>query len=526
MKRITTSLSLAALVTLCALCALSLSAPAYAQNPSDPYPLTADSKPQDGVPRGEVLHFTFDRSTIFPGTTQDYWVYVPAQYKPGVGPAPCLYVNQDGIQWNAPTVFDNLIARGDMPVTIGVFVMHGRVVAADQKAALDRFNRSYEYDGLGPNYANFLVNELLPEVETRKTGDGRAIHFSHDGKDHAIGGSSSGGVAAFTAAWERPDQFSRVFSVIGTYIGLRGGNEYQTLIRKYEPKPLRIYLNDGSNDLNIYAGDWWMANQTMERALTFAGYDVRHEWGTLGHDGRQGAMLFPDAMRYLWKGWPAPVAVVGHSNNGMLGQILVPGSDWELAPSKTSGAVPTTAAVRRYDKTAYSAERVGKRGEERSRLTRQSADGKRQTLAEGDQQVATGVTLSPDQTLLYVADGASHWVWSYQIQPDGSLKYGQRYYWLHSPDDADNSGAAGMCVDRDGRLYVATKMGVQVCDQAGRVNVILPLPGGASPSILSWTGLDHDVLEVTAGNQVYRRKLNVHGVLSSDAPVRPAPPGL
>ena len=193
-----------------------------------------------------------------------------------------------------------------MPVTIGVFVMHGRVKAPSDKA-LDRFNRSYEYDGLGDNYARFLLEELLPEVETKTAADGRPIRLSKDGNDRAIGGSSSGAICAFTAAWERPDAFRRVFSAIGTYVGLRGGNDYPTLIRKIEPKPIRIFLQDGSNDLNIYGGDWWMANQEMERALTFAGYEVNHVWGDGGHNGKHATEIFPDAMRWLWKDWPAPV---------------------------------------------------------------------------------------------------------------------------------------------------------------------------------------------------------------------------
>ena len=211
-------------------------------------------------------------------------MYVPAQYTPEK-PA-CVYIGQDGIQFQAPTVFDNLIHKNEMPVTIGVFVMHGRVNAANADSALDRFNRSYEYDGLGDNYARFLLEELLPEVETKKTSDGRAIRLSHSGNDRAIGGLSSGAIAAFTAAWERPAEFSRVFSAIGTYVGLRGGEIYPTLIRRFEPKPIRIFLQDGSNDLNIYAGDWWMENQTMERALTFAGYEVQHVWGDGGHNGK------------------------------------------------------------------------------------------------------------------------------------------------------------------------------------------------------------------------------------------------
>src|SRR6185295_2135214 len=139
----------------------------------------------------------------------------------------------------------------------------------------------------------FLIDELLPEVESKKTSDGRAIKLSKNPNDCGIGGASSGAICAFTVAWERPDRFRRVFSAIGTYVGLRGGNEYSTLIRKYEPKPLRVFLQDGSSDLNIYAGDWWMANQTMERALIFAGYEVNHVWGEGPHSGRHGTAIFP-----------------------------------------------------------------------------------------------------------------------------------------------------------------------------------------------------------------------------------------
>jgi predicted alpha/beta superfamily hydrolase len=257
-----------------------------------------DSQVQPGVPKGEVLKFVFDKSKIFPGTTREYWIYIPAQYRSET-PA-CLYVSQDGIKAAAPTVFDNLINKKEMPVTIGVFVMHGRVTTPDVNTGQDRYNRSFEYDGLGDNYVRFLLEELLPDVETKTASDGRAIRLSHYANDRAIGGESSGAIAAFTAAWERPDSFSRVFSAIGTYVGLRGGDVYPTLIRKYEPKPIRVYLQDGSNDLNIYAGDWWMANQTMERALTFSGYEVNHVWGDNGHNGKHSTAIFPDAMRWLW----------------------------------------------------------------------------------------------------------------------------------------------------------------------------------------------------------------------------------
>src|SRR5882757_2857832 len=277
----------------------------FAQTPVEKYPTDSASLELPGVPKGEILKLTFQHSTIFPDTWREYWVYIPAEYRPDQ-PA-CVYVNQDGIQWKAPTVFDNLIYRKEMPVTIGVFINPGRVLAGDTAASLDRFNRSFEYDGLGDAYVRFILEEILPEVERQKTSDGRPIHLSKKGNDRAIGGSSSGAICAFTAAWERPGEFSRVFSAIGTYVGLRGGDRYPSLIRKYEPRPIRIFLQDGSNDLNIYGGDWWMANQSMERALAFSGYEVNHAWGEGGHSGRQGESLFPDAMRWLWKGWPAPV---------------------------------------------------------------------------------------------------------------------------------------------------------------------------------------------------------------------------
>ncbi|HEV8130063.1 MAG TPA: SMP-30/gluconolactonase/LRE family protein [Acidobacteriota bacterium] len=561
------------------------------------YPLGPDSKPQPGVPKGEVLKFSFDQSKIFSGTYRDYWVYVPAQYTPEQ-PA-CVYVNQDGLQYQAPTVFDNLIHKKEMPVTIGIFVMHGRVKAADSNAALDRFNRSYEYDGLGDNYVRFLLEELLPEVETKKTADGRPIRLSHNGNDRAIGGQSSGAICAFTAAWERPGAFSRVFSAIGTYVGLRGGDHYPTLIRKFEPKPIRIFLQDGSNDLNIYGGDWWMANQTMERAFTFAGYEVQQVWGEGAHSGNHATAIFPDAMRWLWKYWPQPVKT-GETKNAALNAILVPGQGWQLAAEGykfTEGpAVNAKGEVFFNDIPNSKTYKVGLDGKvslfvaDSKKANGQAfgPDGRLYAVATGEEKIiaydaegmatviaegivgndivvahngnvyvthplaisssqaskiwlikagggkqmvdtglryANGITLSPDQTLLYVADYRSHWVYSYQIQPDGSLQFKQRYYWLHVPDTADDSGADGIRVDRDGRLYAATWLGIQVCDQAGRVNCIIPTPNG-KVSNLCFGGPNFDTLFATCGDKVYKRKLKVAGAQSWAAPLKPAPPRL
>jgi gluconolactonase len=572
----------------------------FAQAPNqqtESYPVSPDSKPQPGVPKGEVLKFTFDQSKVFPGTWREYWIYVPAQYSPDK-PA-CVYVNQDGLQYEAPTVFDNLIHKKEMPITIGVFVMHGRVVATDANAALDRFNRSFEYDGLGDNYVRFLLEELLPDVETKKASNGRMIRLSKNGNDRSIGGASSGAICAFTAAWERPSEFSRVFSAIGTYVGLRGGDRYHTLIRKFEPKPIRVYLQDGSNDLNIYGGDWWMANQTMERALAFAGYEVQHVWAEGAHNGRHATSVFPDAMRWLWKDWPQPVKA-GKSKNNTLDSLLIPGEDWQLVSEGyrfTEGPAANSKGELFFnDVPASKTFKIGldgkvtpfitdsKRGNGQAfgpdgrlyavaggeqKILAYDAEGKATVIAEGfagndlvvahngnvyvtnppannssdpsrvwlikpngekkevdtGLRYANGVTLSPDQTLLYVNDYRSHWVYSYRILPDGSLTFKQRYYWLHEPDTADESGADGMRVDRDGRLYVATRMGIQVCDQAGRVNCILPTPNGRVSNVC-FGGAEFDTLLATCGDKVYKRKLKVKGVNAWSPPLKPAAPRL
>jgi gluconolactonase len=551
-----------------------------------------DQPPQAAVPKGEVTRYTFDRSKVFPGTVRDYWVYVPKQYDPAK-PA-CVHVNQDGIQYNAPAVFDELIHKKEMPVTIGVFVAPGRVPAASDKA-LDRYNRSFEYDGLGGDYARFLLEELLPEVEKKTTADGRAIRLSHDGNDRCIAGGSSGAICAFTAAWERPDAFRRVFSSIGTYVGLRGGNVYPTLIRKFEPKPIRIFLQDGSHDLNIYGGDWWMANQEMERALVFAGYEVKHAWGEGGHDGKQATQVFPDALRWLWKDWPASVKAGAGSRD--LQEILVPGEDWKLVgegykftegtavnakgevffndipnsktykigldgkvslfvsdaknangqafgPDGRLYAVTGMRQVLAYDaagKAEVVAEGIAGNdivvrhdggvyvthpggGREPSLVWYISPKGEKKVVDRG-LKFANGVTLSPDQSLLYVADYASHWVYSYQVQADGSLAYKQKYYHLHVPDTADDSGADGMRVDRDGRLYVATRMGIQVCDQAGRVHCIIPTPNGRVAN-LCFGGEKFDTLFAACGDRVYLRKLKVRGANAFQEPFKPAKPRL
>ena len=299
-------------------------------------PLTDDSKPHPGIPKGEMIEGVITDSRVYPGTENHFRVYVPAQYNPAT-PA-CLVVRLDGIGENETTVFDNLIAKGDMPVVIGVGISSG-VVWKTKGSEAYRWNRSYEFDSTNGNFPRFVLEELLPRVETLKTADGRPIRLSHDGKDRAVTGGSTGGIGSFTLAWERPDSFSRVYSVIGTFVSMRGGHDYPALVRKAEPKAIRIFLEDGATDAwNPLFGSWFTANLNMEAALTFAGYEVQHAWGEHGHDGGPGNVILPDVMRWLWRGWPAPVQA-GTSANDKLAEILRPGEAWQRVDGDYRGVV-------------------------------------------------------------------------------------------------------------------------------------------------------------------------------------------
>jgi len=265
---------------------------------ADDYVLGPDSERRAGVPQGKVTKYEWT-SKIYPGTVRDYWVYVPAQYKPD-HPA-CTMVFLDGGTFVTETgsfrttiVLDNLIHKGDLPVIIGVFVNPGVVIPAARETQ-GRFNRSYEYDAVGDRYPRFLLEEILPEV-------GKLYNLSTDPNDRAISGSSSGGNGSFNAAWSRPDGFRRVLSFIGGFTNLRGDHIYPSLVRKMETKPLRVFLQDGTQDVNVHS------NQELFLALQHAGYDSKLVIGTEAHNSKHGSAILPDALRWLWRDYPKPIA--------------------------------------------------------------------------------------------------------------------------------------------------------------------------------------------------------------------------
>jgi enterochelin esterase family protein len=264
---------------------------------ADDYKLGPDSMRQPGVPEGKITKHSWT-STVFPGTVRDYWVYVPAQYD-AKKPA-CVMVFQDGAgyvsdkgQFRVPIVFDNLIHRKEMPVTIGIFINPGSIPAGDADKK-PRSNRSFEYDTLSGQYATFLEKEILPAVA-------KEYSLRKDAAGRAIGGISSGGICAFTVAWERPDLFSKVLSHVGSFTNIRGGDVYPGRIRKAEKKPIRVFLQDGSGDLDNAFGNWPLANQQMALALKFKKYDYRFEYGDGGHNGKHGGAILPKSLRRLWR---------------------------------------------------------------------------------------------------------------------------------------------------------------------------------------------------------------------------------
>jgi enterochelin esterase family protein len=275
---------------------------AGASTAADDYRLGPDSQPRDGVPQGEVTKGTWE-STIFPGTVRNYWVYVPKQYD-GQTPA-CLMVFQDGGgyqnrtgAWRVPVVFDNLIHAGEMPVTVGVFINPGG--RPNARPGSRPFNRSLEYDTLSDHYANFLEKEILPEV-------GKRVKLRPDPLSRAICGASSGGICSFTVSWQRPDLFGKVLSTIGSFTNIRGGDVYPGLIRKTPPKPIRVFLQDGSGDLDNQHGSWPLGNLQMAAALKFRDYDYKFVYGDGAHNAKHGGAILPDALRWLWRDWKETV---------------------------------------------------------------------------------------------------------------------------------------------------------------------------------------------------------------------------
>ncbi len=313
-----------------------------------------------------------------------------------------------------------------MPVTIGVYIQPGRITAGD--GTVLRFNRSNEFDATDSRFAEFLDTELFPAVEALTTPNGRRVKLSLQSHDRMIFGLSSGGIAAFTAAWHRPDMFGKVFCGCGTFVPMRGGHGLQAIVRKHEPKPLRIFLQDGFSDTwNPLFGSWYEANRMLGTALEFAGYDCSFDWVEGGHSVKRATEIFADVMKWMWRDYPAAHPVRPTANN-LLAPMLKESGEWQEAVQDAT--------------------------------------------VEFDTQVSA---VYPDGSHMAEPAQGTNFLTQHLLSPAGEKQYSQRFYWLHTYDNALLT-IPDMTFDGDGNLWVVTNAGIQVCDQNGRVRGILSLP--------------------------------------------------
>lgn len=401
-----------------------------------------------------LIDGVLEQSEIYPGTVHTFQVYVPDQYNGKKEAA--LYVGLDGVLCHAPQVMDSLIAAGKMPCTIGVFLQPG-VIRNDEGTVL-RYNRCYEFDSTTGLFARFLETELLPAVEKMKTSRGKAIKLSRQPQDRMIFGLSSGGIAAFNAAWHRPDLFGKVFTGVGTFVAMRGGNDLQALVRKTEPQPLRIFIQDGSNDAwNPLFGHWYEGNQMLASALEFAGYDVQMDWSDGGHNVTRSTEIFPQVMEWMWRDWPAAPAI-GQTSNDFL-QELFNAEDlgWERASEGMKGK-PVTRII------------------------------------------------YPDLTnIAMIPTTPGNTVWQYLLK-DGQPTCGEPFYWLHN-DDSRPLEIQTITFDGNGNLWAVTNLGIQICDQNGRVRGILRMPSDVGP--VNEITISGGYVWLLTDTWNWRRRLNV-----------------
>ena len=549
---------------------------------------------KEDVPKGRMIKMPEMTSKVFAGTKRDWWVYVPQQYDENHAAA--LMVFQDGERmksegrWRIPIVLDNLIHSGKIPPMIAVFINPGQSV--DEPRNNRKFsNRGLEYDSLGDRYSRFLSEEILPVVAAK-------YNLSDDPSMRAIGGSSSGGICAFTVAWEHPEQFGKVFTSVGSFTHLRGGNIYPGLIRKTEPKPIRLYMADTSGDIDNAFGSWPIANQRMASALQYMGYDVHFEWAKgYAHNADFGSSKFPDAMEWLWRDEQHQPSI--DTKDDLRGDLtlldlLIPGESWQLvadelgfadalcsdqdgyvyfcdmrAPaviqvntdtgeqriickesvsglefnsdetllyacqgsknriisidpltgkvnSVTEGVKPNDLAVTKDGYILFT--QTGK-----SEVVRVDPSNGDQTVVDHGISKPNGIALSNDGGTLAVSDYGGPHTWTFRVKKKGNLDAKMptmpmrlridatgQFRFNEKPEYLANSRGDGMAVDKRGRFYVTSDLGVQIFDPTGRPCGLLPKIDREQPlTTCILAGSEQNWLYIAHGKRIYRRRLMI-----------------
>ena len=554
-----------------------------------------DAVAQDGVPKGTVLQMPVLESKIFAKTTRDWSIYVPAQYKADKPAALMVFQDGEGMKndkgrWRVPIVFDNLIARGDMPATIAVFLNPGHEKDKPRQNGAHS-NRSLEYDSLGDRYVRFLVEEIIPEVKKKYT-------VSDDPELRAIGGSSSGAICAFTSAWERTDIFRKVYSSVGSFTNLRGGDVYPSLVRKTEPKPIRVYMADTSGDVDNAFGSWPWANQQMASGLKYMGYDVRFDWAEgYAHNSDFGGSKFPDAMKWLWrKDKHTPVLDTKGDLGGdlTLSNLLIRDQSWDVVAKDLGFAdgLCTDKGGNLYycDMKASSVVRISAADGTSKEICKESVSGLKFSpdesvlyacqgaksrvisinLGSGEMKVVAegvkpndlavtkdgfilitetaakqvtridpkngqvkvvdtgigkpnGIAISNDGGTLAVSDYGGTQTWTFRVNKEGVLDAKMptmpmrlpidpkgEFKFNNPPPYVQNVQGDGVAVDKAGRFYVTSSLGVQIFDPTGRPCGVLPRVDNDQPlTSCVLAGSDHSTLYIAHGTNIYRRKLTV-----------------
>jgi gluconolactonase len=378
---------------------------------------------------------------------------------------------------------------------------------ATREGGFARSTRSPEYDGLGPDYANFLIEELIPFVK-KKYG----LNLSDNPDLHLIAGRSSGGISAWNAAWERNDYFRRVYMNSPSFSAFRGGDSLTVLMRKYETKPIRAFMTVGTDDMRNSAGDWYLESLSAREALNYAQYDYAVEVFQNGLHGAgfDDATVFEKAMQFIWKDWQTE-AVKPLGLSPRVADIVTLDQPWrETTEAMPKGCLPT------IPEGYYSFDQGGC-------IWLNGVDGTKILAAETNREI-TSIAISCDRWRLYIADRNRRFVFVMAIREDGTLTDCYTHGHLHLADDCITLGASALCVDRLGRLYAATPMGIQTVSHFGHTNTILPLPGNLPVTGLVFGGDGNDILYAESNGRVFKRTVLTHGLTETTPAVEPTTP--
>ena len=446
----------------------------------------------------------FTGSKVKPGTVHQYKLYIPS--KAGPAQPAALYVQQDGLLDFVPAILDKLSAEGAMPVCVALGVVSGSFPAT-REGGFARSTRSSEYDGLGPGYANFLIDELIPFLKKEHN-----LNLADNPDLHLIAGASSGGISAWNAAWERNDFFRRVYMNSPTFSAFRGGDSLTVLMRKYETKPIRAYMTVGTDDMRNSAGDWYLEALSAGEAMKYAKYDFAFEVFQNGAHvaGFGDATVFEKAMRFIWKDWQTEI-VKPLGLSPRVADIVTLDEPWrETTEPMPKACVPT------IPEGYYSFDQGGQ-------IWLNRADGVRTIAAETNREI-TSIALSCDRWRLYIADRNRRFIYVMAIRKDGTLTDCYAHAHLHLADDCMRGGASAVCVDTRECLYAATQMGIQTTSHTGQNNSILPLPGNLPVTGVAFGGDDHSILYAESSGRVFKRKVLTRGLTETTAITEPTSP--